>query len=328
MKNFLWSVDSDGVTLNDFLRKKIPEAIGGEKISNSKIRRLIVAGAVFVDGRQCRISAWTLKKNSTVQARVDEEKLFYEKRPDDIEYTLTESDVLFEDENLIVVNKPAFIPTEGTVVADRFSMHKAVIDYLWKKNPSLRNPPYVGIMHRLDRETSGALLFTKTRTVNNAVHSIFEEHLAQKTYRAVCSGRLLIPCADSEDRFSLENFIGRISAKSAKCKIGAVDERHGGKYAKTDFHIAAKKNGLMYVDCKPLTGRTHQIRVHLSSVGLPILGDELYGGKKGFEENNGRIMLHAFSLEFPHPVTGEQLKIYAPMEKLFSPQPTNLTQKF
>lgn len=314
MKELKWTSENSGKKLNDFLRTKLPVELGNAEISNSKIRRLIVAGAVMINGRQCRIPAFELKRGDTVFVKFDETKFFYEKKPEDIEYVLTQDDVLFEDESLIVVNKPAFIPTEGTIVKDRFSMHQAVVDYLWKKNPTLRNPPYVGIMHRLDRETSGVLLFTKTRTVNAAVHDMFENRSVKKIYRAVCSCKT--PGAVKE-KFTVENSIGRITPKSAKCKIGALPESKGGQHSKTDFVVAEKKGNLVYVDCHLHTGRTHQIRVHLSLSGLPIIGDELYGGKKGFDQNNGRIMLHAFVLEFPHPVSGEKITVKAPMDVLF-----------
>lgn len=311
MADFKWIFDGKGTSLNDFLRIKLPTEIPGKEISNSKIRRLIVAGSVSVDGRQCRIPSFVLKKGSTINARVQEDKLFFEKKPDDIEYTLDNGDVLFEDDSIIVVDKPAFIPTEGTIVKDRFSMHQAVVDYLWKKNPGLRNPPYVGIMHRLDRETSGVLLFTKTRSVNPKVHEMFENHLAVKTYRAVCCG------TSKNDFFVVENFIGRISPKSSQCKMGVLPESRGGQWSKTEFTIKKTMEGLSYVDCRLYTGRTHQIRLHLSLSGMAILGDSLYGGKKGIPQLNNRIMLHAFSLEFPHPVSGETMKIESPLPKFF-----------
>ena len=314
MKDLKWTLQED-CFLNVFLRTKIPEIFSGKEISNGKIRRLIVAGAVKVDGRQCRIASFIVKKGSEVEALIDEKKFFYEKDPGDIDFTLEQKDVLFEDESIIVVNKPPFIPTEETVVKSRRSMHQAVVEYLWKKNPTLRNPPYAGIMHRLDRETSGTLLFTKTRAVNAKVHDMFEDHTAQKKYRAVCFSSKPESVKES---FSVENYIGRISPKSAKCKIGILPEEKGGQYARTDFFVAGKKGGFIYVDCILHTGRTHQIRVHLSSAGLPVVGDGLYGGIRGFSENNGRIMLHAVSLAFPHPVTGEIITVEAPMDSLFS----------
>ncbi|MBR1912111.1 MAG: hypothetical protein IJ828_07115 [Treponema sp.] len=135
---------------------------------------------------------------------------------------------MFEDDAIIVVNKPAFLPTEETIVNGRENIHQAVVDYLWKKNPSLRNPPYAGIMHRLDRETSGALLFTKTRVVNAAVHNMFEMHAAKKTYRAVCSFSKNCEGTKKEgDSFTMDNYIGRISPKSQACKMGLICEAMG-----------------------------------------------------------------------------------------------------
>lgn len=301
--------------LDIFLRENLSGEIGSE-ISNSKLRRLIVAGAVSVNGVQCRRPAFILRKKSRVEVRVELEKLYFEKDNGDIDFTLTEKDVLFEDEDIIIINKPPFLPSEGTIVESRKSAHSCVIEYLWKKNPSLRNPPYAGIMHRLDRETSGVLLFTKTRKVNAAVHEMFGGHTARKTYRAICSRK---NGAESRKNFTVENFIGRISPKSAKCMMGPLDEKKGGQFAKTGFSVASEKDGLVFMDCFLFTGRTHQIRVHLSSRNLPIVGDGLYGGTEGFSENGGRIMLHAWKLEFPHPVTKETMTVTAPLPELFGP---------
>lgn len=302
MEQKIWTVE-EKCRLDEFLRRELPLVFPERNLSNSKIRRLIVAGCIYVNGKQVRIPSYDLFPKSKVCAEMEEEKIFYEKQPEDIDFELTEQNVLYEDESIIIVNKPAFLPTEGTIVESRKSMHSCVIDYLWKKNPSLRNPPYVGIMHRLDRETSGVLLFTKTRTVNKAVSDMFQNHTAMKTYRAVATR---LPGCIGKERFVIENFIGRISAKSAKCKVGVLPESKGGQTSKTEFTLVGKKNNLFYFDCRLFTGRTHQIRVHLSGAGYPLLGDTLYGGKP-----NSRIMLHAMCLEFPHPVTGQILKVEA-----------------
>lgn len=317
MQKKIWTVD-EKCRLDEFLRIHLPLLFEGEEknVSNSKIRRLIVAGCIFVEGRQCRIPSFMLKPKSKVCAEIDEDRFFFEKKPDDLDFTLTEENVLFEDDSIIVVNKPAFIPTEGTIVESRKSMHSCVVEYLWKKNPSLRNPPYAGIMHRLDRETSGVLLFTKNRQVNKAVSDMFQNHSAVKTYRAVSSfsagrtssmgnSRSLMSKGSS---FTVENFIGRISAKSAACRMGELSEGRGGQYAKTRFTVVDVKEGKFFIECRLFTGRTHQIRVHLSLKGLPILGDTLYGGT-----SHERIMLHAMSLEFPHPVTGQNMKVESPL---------------
>lgn len=308
MEQKIWKVEKK-CRLDEFLRRELPLLFPGKEVSNSKIRRLIVAGSIFVNGRQCRVPAYDLFPKSKVCAEIEVDKFFFGKQPEDIDFVLLEQDVLFEDESIIVVNKPAFLPTEGTIVESRKSMHSCVMDYLWKKNPSLRNPPYVGIMHRLDRETSGVLLFTKTRQVNKAVSDMFQDHTAIKTYRAVATR---LPKYIDRKQFVIENFIGRISAKSARCKIGVLPESKGGQTSRTEFTLVGEKNNLFYFNCRLFTGRTHQIRVHLSGAGYPLLGDELYGGK-----NNGRIMLHAMSLEFPHPVTRQAMKVEAPLPEGF-----------
>lgn len=317
---------SSGGRLDAFLRVRIlPLLQEGAVLSNSKLRRLIIAGCISVDGKECRRPAFVLRSGSRVRVELDVEKLLYEKDPGDIDFTLTEKDVLFEDDSIIVVNKPAFLPSEGTVVEGRGSMHRAVIDYLWRRNPSLRNPPYVGIMHRLDRETSGTLLFTKTRQVNKAIHDAFEGHLVKKCYRAVasCSRGSSLAVDNLPYSFSVDNFIGRISPKGQACRMGELAQASGGLYAHTDFTLVHREEQdgkfLCYIDCLLGTGRTHQIRLHLSLAGCPIVGDGLYGGCRGFPENGGRIMLHAGTLSFPHPVTGEQLSCEAPLPPLFEP---------
>lgn len=288
------------IRLDEFLRMELPLVIGQLEItgsvSNSKIRRLIVSGCVFVNGKSVVRPAFELRGTSHIQISFDEEKFFFEKQPDDIQFIVTDSDVLFEDNNLIFINKPAFFPVEQTIVGNRANLHDAVVDYLWKRNPELRNPPYVGIMHRLDRETSGVILFTKNRSINKAVSDMFQSHNFTKKYYA-----LVTQTENSKKQlsvgleFSVEKFMGRISGKSQAGKWGTLPESKGGQYSKTDFKVVEKvqvegKNGYL-ISCDLYTGRTHQIRVHLSEAGFPILGDELYGGRAA-----KRMYLHACEL--------------------------------
>ena len=316
--------------LDIFLRSELAQTVSAyiEKsaavsLSNSKIRRMIVAGAVSVDGLQIRRPSYELLRGQTVCIEFDKEKFFFEKQADDIAFEMTAADVLYEDDDLIAVNKPAFLPTEETIVGGekRDCLHAAVVRYLWAKS-ALRNPPYVGIMHRLDRETSGVILFTKSRAVNAAVHEMFEKRVVQKIYRAVCTvsekaghaqrSRVL----EEDSTFFVENHIGRISPKSARAKWGALNAAQGGVYARTDFTVLERTviGGIpaVKIEARPLTGRTHQIRVHLASIGLPILGDVLYGASE-----YKRTMLHAQSLTFQHPVSGKTITVSAPLPNEF-----------
>ena len=317
MKSFTLHVSSSA-SLNDFLRAELPRLLA-TSVSNSKVRRLIVAGCVSVNGRQVRLPSFLLRAKSTVSLQIEEEKLFFEKKPDDIAFELTEKDILFEDDSIIVVNKPAHFPTEAGMVGSRDNLHAAVVRFLFGRQkiekPNAKNLPYVGIMHRLDRDTSGVILFTKSRQINAACHDMFEKHTASKVYQAlVCifsseQGRL--PVGKS---FTVDFPLGRISPKGQAAKWGRVSEREGGLPACTEFTVlgrvaftsVSKNNDFLLLECRPFTGRTHQIRVHLASQNLPILGDSLYGGLP-YE----RVMLHAQSLTFPHPITGKVMTVSA-----------------
>lgn len=285
--------------LDEFLRAELPDSIGSHtvSISNSKIRRLILAGAVQVNGRPVLRPAFELRGRSLVTVRFDAEKFFYEKQPEDVDFVMSDEALLFEDDNLIFVNKPADFPVEQTITGNRANLHDAVVDYLWKRNPSLRNPPYVGIMHRLDRTTSGVIVFTKTRAVNKEMSEIFQSHNLTKQYLAVVEAPSGCAAKGQASQFTVEMFMGRVTSKSQQGKWGQLAESHGGQYSKTDFRVLKKLSveghSCLLIECSLHTGRTHQIRVHLASRGLPILGDELYGGHPA-----KRLYLHAAHLAF------------------------------
>ncbi len=303
--------------LDEFLRRELPSAVTSvvecarsarietTAFSNSKIRRLILAGAVSVNGRSVTRPAFELRGRSNVLVRFDADKFFYEKQPEDAAFEMSDDAVLYEDDNLIFVAKPANFPVEQTITGNRANLHDAVVDYLWKRNPSLRNPPYVGIMHRLDRTTSGVIVFTKTRTVNGAVSELFQSHNLTKQYLAMVEepqtarhpDEVRHPELVSGSQFTVEMFMNRVTGKSQQGKWGEVPESRGGQYSKTDFRVLDKitveGRPCLLIECSLHTGRTHQIRVHLASKGLPILGDELYGGKPA-----KRLYLHASHLAF------------------------------
>ncbi|MBQ0162588.1 MAG: RluA family pseudouridine synthase [Treponema sp.] len=315
------------IRLDILLREKLGAELNLE-ISNSKLRRLIMAGCVRVNGKEVRVPSYTVFEKSQVVVSVDKEKLLYEKEADDIKFEVTPESVLYEDDYLIFIDKPSRFPTEKTIVDSRDNLHDAVVRYLWSKNPSLRNPPYVGIMHRLDKDTSGVILFTKKREVNKAVFDMFDSgrldfsgglsdgdksngisqtdisrniRPISKTYIAVVKNSTKI-----KDHFVVKNFLGRITSKSAGAKWGEVPESRGGVIAVTEFSIRSREGDRCVLECHPVTGRTHQIRVHLAEMGCPILGDKIYGDARDGAE---RLMLHAESLELTHPVTGEKLCI-------------------
>lgn len=293
-------------------------------LSNAKIRRLIISGSVTINGKRENRPAAALRKGDSIIVAWDSERFAFEKKPDDVVCEITEKDVLFEDDLLIAVNKPAGLPTEGTIVGSRDSLHSAVRRYLARACNAAPETelPYAGLHHRLDRETSGVVLFTKKQAANAAVHAMFAEHTARKTYLAIAGRQPINPARKAKngsnlvkpgDRVTVVNFLGRISPKSARAKWGAVSETEGAQ-AETTFTVLEAFPGALYLRCEPLTGRTHQIRVHLSGLGAPILGDPLYGGAETLA--NGmqvkRVMLHAAELSFPHPADGRLITVTAP----------------
>ena len=364
----------NAATLNEFLRRELPKLLGAEEspqaqesaaansaVSNSKIRRLIFSQNVWVsqessqakDARNqkalqaqdarggafflCKNPSLFLKKNARVKVFLDKEKFFYQKENDDIKFELDDSRVLYEDDAIIVVNKPPRFPSEATFARDRDNLQAAAVRYLHKKIGLDKNPPYCGMVHRLDRDTSGVILFSKQRAANAALFAAFDssgaelagksERAAQKIYAAICAPAGSFGLANNsshgqkaaaifgqeKDSFSVQNYLGRVSPKSQAAKWGFVPKEKGGKFARTDFKILQKKDGLVFVQAKLWTGRTHQIRVHLAQSGLPILGDVLYGGRPA-----ERIFLHAHVLDLPHPLTGEPLHFEAPLPPEFS----------
>ncbi len=202
-------------------------------------------------------------------------------------FELLPEHVLFENADLIVVNKPPYLPTHETIDNARHHLALAVQEFLAKREKKLPAQIYLGIHHRLDRDTSGVILFTKRKEANPAVAQAFQERLVEKTYFAICLGSL-------NEAKTIKTFLGPSPHnKRLFCTV-----QKGGKYAETEARSLDTKivqgKRLTLVEAKPKTGRTHQIRVHLSENGLPIIGDQAYG--RNFPGVQ-RVMLHAGKLE-------------------------------
>ena len=218
---------------------------------------------------------------------------------------------MLEDDTVIVINKPAGL----LVLPDRFDKTLINLYELLKETFGT-----IFVVHRIDRETSGVVLFAKTAEAHVFLNTAFERRQVEKIYRAIVIGS---PNADS----------GCIDLSIAENEHGVrkmrIDTKNG-KEAITDYKVIEKFNGYALVEAKPHTGRTHQIRVHLSAIGLPILADRLYSNsgwfflssiKRNYKSNEdekpllARTALHAFSLSFIHPTTGEKMSSEAPMPK-------------
>lgn len=295
--------------LDQFLAAFLPPALG-EPLSKAKIRKLIVAGAVYLNRNRVRIASKPLLAKANVEVYVDLAKLKNdEPSTKDISFTMSKEKILFEDEFLIVVDKPPGLPTQATIDEARNNLYEALKQFLSKRSNT--KEPYLGIHQRLDRDTSGVILFTKNPLANKGLAEAFAEHKISKIYQAIASRpKENLP----PDNWTITNYLGHIRANKGKqAKYTAVDE--GGNFAHTDFSLLEIHKNLLLVEARPKTGRTHQIRVHLSQEGMPIIGDSLYGGK--LANNIPRMMLHAHKLTFLHPITKKEITITSNFPKDF-----------
>lgn len=275
------------------LERKVQKEIGeiGGKFSASKIRRLIISGMVSVDARVVRRPAFFLKIHSTVTVVFFPKSFFYEKQINDKPFIMSKERILYEDENILAVDKAALIPTDEGYVS-RISLTGELNAFLKKTRRSFSS--FLFPIHRLDRETSGVVIFSKTKKAAAFYHSAFFEKKVQKFYRAFSEDK---SCTNEiGSTITIEKFMARSSSKSARAKWSVTDRN--GVYSRTDITFLARIKSddrvFLEIEARPFTGRTHQIRVHLSNLNLPIVGDTLYGASP-FR----RILLHAHKIILP-----------------------------
>ena len=216
-------------------------------------------------------------------------------------------DILFEDEHLLVVNKPAgMVVHPGAGTGDDTLVH-ALLSHCANSLSGIGGVERPGIVHRLDPETSGAIVVAKHDTAHRGLSEQFAERDLQKEYLAIANG---VPQLLSG---SVDQPISRHANHRHRMTVGEKN----GKPARTDWQIqeAFTNPPTTLFRCRIHSGRTHQIRVHLKSIGHPILGDRTYGWKplEQPEIQPPRVMLHAFHLNFTHPITRQEIKIEAPM---------------
>jgi len=199
-------------------------------------------------------------------------------------------DIIHQDDHIIVVNKPAGISVlpEGWDSDAPYLRHMLEDKYgkIW-------------VVHRLDKITSGVMIFTRTADAHRELNRQFERHEVEKVYQAIVEG--VPPWDERTARHMLQTNVGR------KHRTVVVHKR--GKNSETRFKVLKRVRGVALIEARPKTGRTHQVRVHLSALGFPLLGDVLYGASE--TELIERPALHAYSLGFTHPITGEHLNFIA-----------------
>ena len=276
---FKWRVSKSqaGMRLLQFLRENCPQAP-----SVKAIKRAIDGKLCTVNNRTETFSSYTLEEKDTVALS----ETAFEMQE---EVKVLKVPVLYEDRELLIVNKPAGLISES----------KSLKNCLGIKG-------YLELVHRLDKETSGALILAKSPEAKEKMVALFKERALRKLYLALVDGVI------AKDEGTIDNFLGKKHGYQGQTVYGSVDEKKGQR-AITYWKCLRRGKSATVVCCEPFTGRTHQLRVHLSSIGHPILGDIQYGKKFTCHLKPRRNLLHAYSIAFKHPSTGKEVKAVAPI---------------
>ena len=271
-----------------------------DSLSRSYIQKMIREGNVTVNGRPVR-------QNFRVSA--DDEVSFL--LPEAVEPQILPEDIpldiLYEDDDLLVVNKPKGMVVHPAAGHYSHTLVNAVLFHCRGQLSGINGVLRPGIVHRIDKDTTGSVLICKNDAAHRSIARQLKEHSIVRRYRAIVCGSL------KEEEGTVDAPIGRDPSDRKKMAIN----RKNGKEAVTHYRVLQRFSGYTCIECRLETGRTHQIRVHMASLGHPLLGDAVYGPKKSpFSFLEGQT-LHAMILGFVHPVTGEYVETCAPLPEYF-----------
>lgn len=263
--------------LLQFLREKCPEAP-----SVKALKRAIEGKFCTVNRRIETFSSYILTENDTVTLNAE---AFEKIEP------VKSIVILFEDQDLLIINKPVGL------VSDHRLLQRCALTQRKKD---------LELVHRLDKETSGVLILAKKAEAKEQMIQLFKERAVRKVYLAIVDGIV------EKEEGLIDNYLGKKQSYQGQTIYGVVDEKKG-QHAVTYWRCLKRGKSASLLACEPYTGRTHQLRVHLSGIGHPILGDAQYGKRFRCPFVPRRHLLHAYSIAFKHPTTGKDLKVIAPI---------------
>ena len=269
------------------------------ELSRSRIAALMQEGALTVDGQTQTKPAAKTESGQVLRLTVPQA------RPVDIAAQDIPLDILYQDSDVVVVNKPCGMVVHPAAGNESGTLVNALLHHV-RDLSGIGGEMRPGIVHRLDKDTSGLILIAKNDRAHIALSEQFKQRSMEKHYRAVAFGH-----------FAQEH--GLIDAPIARHpvdrkKMAVVPD---GKPSKTEWTVIEPLKGATFLDVHLLTGRTHQIRVHMQSIGHPLLGDSIYAPNLKTSVRIPRLMLHAYSLAFTHPATGERMTLSAPLPQTF-----------
>lgn len=276
------------------------------QFSRAIVQKMIKDGKITVNGKKVKPS-WPLQTGEKVEIEMPAAQA---------QKTALADLLLAEGKDYFVINKPAGMlvhpqsPVWETHPGAVFATEETLVSLILACPPKGFDPAMAraGLVHRLDRETSGVMLLAKNAAFQTAMTELFAHREVHKTYHSIACGEI------PDDEGTIDVPIGRVAGG----KIKASDV---GREAVTDYKVLQRQNGFTYVELYPRTGRTNQLRVHLSWLGYPVLGDWLYKGATA-----ERLMLHARKLDFKHPLTGRKMHFEAPVPADFEAAWQRVTQ--
>ena len=269
------------------------------EFSRSRVSALILEGAVTVNGTMVEKPSFKVEIGQTVSLRVPET------RPVNIVPQDIPLDILYQDSDIVVVNKPCGMVVHPAAGNEDRTLVNALLYHVHDLS-GIGGEMRPGIVHRLDKDTSGLILIAKNDKAHAALSDQFKERSMEKHYHAVSFGNF------SEDHGLIDAPISRHPVDRKKMAIVP-----NGKPSQTEWTVISRLKSATYLDVHLLTGRTHQIRVHMHSIGHPLLGDRIYAPNIKTSVHVPRLMLHAHTLSFTHPVSGERMTLSAPLPEKF-----------
>ena len=278
--------------LDKHLKAKYPD------LSWRQIREAIEKGQVMVDGRVEKDPGLDVFSRAAIELNLN--------RPAQSRARAS-FDILHEDDHIIVLNKPAgllSIPSNPEAGNSEDTVLRRVREYVAFKRG---HKSYVGMLHRLDRDTSGSLAVALSKNAHATGRELFKKHRFERHYLALVHG---IPDPPSG------TIKARISSGYRDGRRKLVDDYQAGLDAATDYRVRERLTGAALLELRLHTGRQHQIRLHLEKLGHPLIGERIYSGHQAVKPSGHEVkrnMLHAWKLAFPHPLTGKQIAVEAPL---------------
>ena len=284
--------EDDGARIDAYLRAQT-------EFSRSRISALMLEGAVSVDGEVQVKPAFKVAAGQHIALAVPQT------RPVDILPQDIPLDILYQDADVVIVNKPCGMVVHPAAGNEDGTLVNALLYHVHDLS-GIGGEMRPGIVHRLDKDTSGLILIAKNDRAHAALSEQFKARTMEKHYRAVAFGNF------TEDAGLIDAPIARHPVDRKKMAIVP-----NGKPSQTEWKVLERLKGATSLDVHLLTGRTHQIRVHMHSIGHPLLGDRIYAPNIRTSVHIPRLMLHAYSLAFTHPTTGERMTLCAPLPENF-----------